>query len=247
MICLERNPNLHLTILQMGYWGKLDEKLEAQKLRKQGLSYREILTHIKVSKGTISLWCKDIELTEKQKIKLACKKEFGQHGGSIVAADNKRVFRQNKTRLIHALAKKEIGPLSKRNRLIAGITLYAGEGNKTDGQAGFANANPKIIRFMMNWFKEFCDVPLDKFRGAIWLHEELNEKEAKNFWSELTGIPENQFYKTYIAKVKSESKKVRKNIHKYGVFSIIFSRADTHRKIIGWISAVLDDKIGLVH
>lgn len=42
----------------MGYFGKLEEKFLAQKLRKQGLSYKEILQQISVSKDTISRWCK---------------------------------------------------------------------------------------------------------------------------------------------------------------------------------------------
>ncbi len=231
----------------MGYWGKLEEKGQAQKLRKQGLSYREILTQIKVSKDTISRWCRDIELTEEQKEQLTKKKKLGQQKGSIIAAENKRKIRQEKTKQIHKEAKKDIGVLSKRDKFVTGIALYAGEGNKSDGKAGFANSDPKIIRFMMDWFREFCGVPLIKFRGAIWLHEELDEGEAKEFWSGLTKIPKNQFHKTYIAKIKSESKKIRKNIHKYGVFSIYFSGADTHRKIIGWILALLDDKIEPVH
>ena len=51
----------------MGYFGKLDEKLKAQGLRRQGLSYKEILLQINVSKDTLSNWCRDIELTKKQK------------------------------------------------------------------------------------------------------------------------------------------------------------------------------------
>ena len=80
-------------------------------------------------------------------------------------------------------------------------------------------------------------------RGAIWLHEGLNEKNSKKFWSELVNLPPNQFHKTYIAKVKNNSKKIRKNIHQYGVFQIRFSDSAIHRKIMGWIYALFGDKI----
>lgn len=46
------------------------KKLNAIELRKQGLSYREIRKSINVSKSTLSLWLKDIELTEQQKKRL---------------------------------------------------------------------------------------------------------------------------------------------------------------------------------
>ena len=231
----------------MGYVGKLEEKIKAQALRKKGLSYGKIMQQIHVSKDTISRWCRDIKLTQDQKKKLLENKMFGQKKGSIVAADNKRRARILRTQTIYEEAKKELGDLSKRDRFIAGITLYAGEGNKGDGRAGLANSDPKIIKFMMSWFKEFCEIPLSRFRGAIWIHEGLDVDRAKKYWTKITGIPENQFFKTYIAENKINSRKVRKNIHKYGIFSINFSVSDKQRRIMGWISAFMDDRIAHVH
>ena len=231
----------------MGYFGKLEEKLKAQELRKLGLSYGEIQLRVKVPKSTLSDWCKDIELTETQKKRLLENKQFGQRKGSLIAADNKRKLRIARTEDIFEKAKNELGELSKRDRFLTGIALYAGEGDKGDGKGGFANSDSKIIKFMMEWFKEFCDLPITKFRGAIWLHEGLDESKAKKFWSSLTGIPETQFHKTYIAKNKQNSKKIRKNLHEYGVFAIRFFDSDKQRKIIGWINALLDDKISQAH
>lgn len=227
----------------MGYFGKLEDKQRVQELRRQGFSYKEILLQVSVSKDTLSRWCRDIPLTNKQQSRLLKNKSFGQRKGSLIAADNKRKLRIAKTQSIFIEARKELGTLSTRDLFLTGIALYAGEGNKTDGKGGFANSDPKMINFMMSWFKEFCDIPLSKFRGAIWLHEGLDEQKAKQYWSALTSIPLNQFHKTYITKNKAGSLKIRKNIHKFGVFSIRFSDSDKQRKIIGWISALLDDKI----
>lgn len=153
------------------------------------------------------------------------------------------------TKLEHIFqtARDDLGPLSKRDRFIAGVILYAGEGDKTDGKGGFSNSNPGIIRFMMGWFQEYCSIPISRMRGAIWLHEGLDEVKSKSFWSNITNIPMSQFHKTYITKRKEDSKKVRKNLHDYGVFSIRFSDSDKQRKILGWISAVLNDRIPEVH
>ena len=227
----------------MGYIGKYEERIKAQELRRHGLSYKEILVNIHVSKDTISRWCKDIELSEKQKTRLLNNKIFGQKKGSIKAAENKKKYRLETINTIYKTAQKEIGILQLRDKFIAGIALYAGEGSKTDRQIGFANSNPALIKFMMNWFKEFCNVPPSKFRGAIWLHEGRSESDAKKFWSELTGIPLSQFHKTYIAKNKTGSKKIRKNIHEFGVFAIRFSDKDKHRRIMGWISGILNTQM----
>lgn len=227
----------------MGYFGKIEEKEKALELRKKGLSYREILQTISVSKSTISQWCKDVEITNAQKKRLLLKKQFGQHKGSIVAADNKRRLRIERTNKIRKKAKETLGITSTRDRFIAGIALYAAEGTKRDGRGGFANADPLLIKFMMKWFIKFVKVPKDRVRGAIWLHEGLSEKVAKKYWSTYTGIPLSQFHKTYIAKDKRDSGKIRKNIHEYGVFSVTFTHAESHRKIMGWIYALFGDKI----
>lgn len=227
----------------MGYYGKLEEKSKAQELRRKGLSYGKIMQQIHVSKDTVSRWCRDIELTQDQKRKLLQNKMFGQRKGSIVAAENKRKARLFRTEVIFKDAKKELGKLSKRDRFVAGIALYSGEGYKNDGKGGFANSDPILIKFMSNWFQEFCHLPMEKLRGAIWIHQGLDVVVAKQFWSKLTGIPEAQFHKTYIAKDKKDSKQIRKNIHQYGVFAIRFSDSDKQRKIIGWISALLGGKI----
>lgn len=227
----------------MGYFGRIEDKLRTQELRRHGLSYKEILQTISVSKSTISLWCKDIQLSKEQQFRLLEKKQFGQRKGSLVAAENKRIARIERTKKIKDLAKKDVGRIINRDKFVVGVALYAAEGTKGDGKAAFANSDPQLIKFMMDWFLKFTKVPVKKMRGAIWLHEGLNEIKAKEFWSELTGIPKNQFHKTYIAKVKSESKKIRKNIHRYGVFTIRFSDSAIHRKIMGWIYALFDGRI----
>mgnify|MGYP001612699755 CR=1 FL=1 len=230
----------------MGYAGKLEQKLKAQALRQRGLSYGEILPRVSVSKDTLSRWCRDIVLTKKQQKRLLQNKAFGQRKGSLVAAENKRRARILATEDAFRDARKELGSLSKRDRFMAGIALYAAEGNKKyAGGMGFSNADPKIISFMMKWFREFCKIPPYKFRGAIWLHEGLSEKKAKTFWSRLTRIPRSQFHKTYIAEDKKNSRKIRKNIHKFGVFAIRFSDVHEHRKVMGWISALFRGTIPL--
>jgi len=225
----------------MGYVGKLDLKLRVQTLRRQGLSYGAILSRVKISKDTISRWCRDIVLTKDQQLRLVQNKIFGQKKGSLIAAENKRKARIARTKSILQRAKEELGHFSKRDKFLVGIALYAAEGSK--GEGGFSNSDPSIIRFMMQWFRRFCRLPLSKFRGAIWLHERLDEKGAKRFWSKITDIPLRQFHKTYIAEDKKNSRKIRKNIHKFGVFAIRFTDAEKHRHIMGWISALFHGRI----
>lgn len=225
----------------MSYLGKLDLKDTAQNLRRQGFSYREILQQVPVSKDSISRWCKEIKLTNEQEAILRAKKQFGQQKGSMVAAKNKKILKNRSLAFIQESSIKQIGNFSKRDRFLFGLALYAGEGNKTDGKGAFVNSNPKLIKFMSGWLREFGKIPKEKLKGAIWIHENLDQNLARQYWSKVSGIPISQFHKTYV--VESKTNGFRKNIHEYGVFTIRFYDSHFHRQIMGWISACLNAKI----
>jgi hypothetical protein len=223
----------------MGYFGKLNEKEKAISLRKQGYSYSQIREKINVSKSTLSLWCRDIKLNKSQKQKILNKRNKSALKGSIKAAKIKREQKIEKSKFLQAQSSKKIGKLNKRDRFIAGISLYLGDGYKTEYRFGFSNANPKIIEFMFNWLVEFGEVDKDKIRGRIWLHDNLDESLAKEYWSGLLGIDKNNFIKSYV--VNKSSKKKRKNIHRYGVFSLIVNSRDLQERMIGFMSGILLD------
>lgn len=226
----------------MGYYGKLFEKSEVQKLRKQGLSYRAIQKVIPVSKDSISRWCRSIPLTDSQSKKLENNKRESVYKASSIAASNKRKKKEDEIKMFMNEGSLSVGNLSERDRFIAGIVFYQAEGTKFDGKCEFTNADARLIVFMMEWFREFFIIPLEKFRGAIWLHDDLNESQAKEYWSQLTNIPIAQFHKTYVVKKKFPIQ-IRKQLHPYGVFSIRFSDTKIHRKIIGLISGILKNYV----
>lgn len=223
----------------MGYYGKLELKQKAQKLRKRGRSYQEITRLLNVPKSTISDWCKDIILSDKQIFRLYKNKLTGALKGSAIASQKKILTRLKSTELLFKQGLQEVGQLSKRDKFIAGIAYYSSEGTKTDKGCAFANADPKIICFMINWFREFGGLPVNKFHGAIWIHKNQGEQAALNYWSSLTSIPKTNFYKSYIVENKNKSKKIRKQIHPYGIFSLYVSNVALQRKIMGWIGGVL--------
>lgn len=220
----------------MSYVGKLELKLKARALRKHGLSVKEIQKRLRVSRSSISLWVRGIKLTKEQLEKLYLNKKSGGLKGSIIAAMNKIKFREQLTEKLIGEGKKEIGGLSKRDKFIAGVAMYFAEGTKGDKNVSFSNTDPKAIKFMTSWLRRFCNVPEKKFRASLYLHDNLNEKMAKQFWSKLTRIPLDQFRKSYI--VKNNPNRLRKVRHIYGVLKITVSNANLHRKIMGWINGV---------
>ncbi|HUS60281.1 MAG TPA: hypothetical protein VMX76_02785 [Nevskiaceae bacterium] len=227
----------------VGYAGKLKEKKLALKLRQKGLSYSEIQKKVFVSKDTLSRWCRDVVLTLEQLENLRKKKLKGAERGRIIGAKKQQRDRTRRIKKLLEQGEKEVGLLNKRDRFISGIALYLGDGLKGDKGVGFSNSNPKIISFMMKWLREFCKVPEKKFRGQIWIHDNLDELKAKKFWSKVAGISVSQFTKSYIAKNKINSKKIRKQLHQYGVFAIRVHDAEMQRRVLGWMAGVLGDKL----
>lgn len=225
----------------MGYYGKLQEKNTAIKLRKEGLSYTEIRKTVKVSKSTLSIWCRHIALDSQQEKRLNKVKMDGAMRGRLVGAKKQQLKRIEMTNDLIKSGKERVGKLTQNEFFIAGASLYLGDGMKGDKSVGFTNANPRLIRFMMRWFREFCDIPESSYRGAIWLHPGLDEKKAKLFWSKISGIPLEKFHKTYITVDKSNSRKIRKNIHKYGIFSVRASVAKIQREIKGYMEGIMEN------
>ena len=70
------------------------EKIKATVLRKGGMSIKKIAASLGLSKSTISMWCRDIALSEEQIQVLVKNKAEGLKLGQLRAAENKRSGRQ---------------------------------------------------------------------------------------------------------------------------------------------------------
>lgn len=122
-------------------------KIEARKYRIEGESIKSIAKKIRVSSSTVSFWCKDIKLSEKQIAQLEKNSKDPFYGQRLAYSLKQRNIRIEKEKEIFKEARKEIGSLSKRDLLIAGVALYWAEGFKKDNMVGFANTDSGMITF----------------------------------------------------------------------------------------------------
>lgn len=209
---------------------KLKEKIRAITLRKLGKSYSEIRKKVKVSKGTLSLWLRDIKLipVQEKRLYVTLRRRNAYRGAKV---QQKR--RQERTRQIINEAKKEVKYLFKNPLFLSGLMLYWAEGDKSDERAEvkFSNSDPAMIEFMMKWFRKICKVPEEKFRIALYIHELFCRKDIEQYWSKIINIPLTQFYRT---QVKPTSLKHRKNRLYDGTCAIRISDRDLFRRIKGW-------------
>jgi transcriptional regulator with XRE-family HTH domain len=220
----------------MGYMGKIALQEKARDLRKRGFSIKAIEKELGISRSSASLWTRDVELTSDQLKSLYADKRTGAWRGCVIAARKKKEATEIAVREAGYRGNREVGKLSKRDRLMAGIALYLGEGDKSGRNVAFCNADPRAIRFMMRWFREVCAVAEERFRLSLYLHDNLDEKIAKKYWSTVTDLPLTSFRKSYI--VKNNPNRLRKTKHVYGIVRITVSDAALYRRIMGLISGV---------
>jgi hypothetical protein len=216
---------------------KLDLKIQARKLRKNGCSITTISNNLKVSKSTASLWVRDIIITSNQ-IALLSSNRF-----SRIAIEKRRKTRleneTNKRNLLIELSRQEPKFISKRELWLIGTMLYWAEGGKTQrGLVRFSNGDPEMIKIMLKFFKTICKVPENKFRAYIHIHPHLNSQLAEEYWSNVTGIPLNHFYKTY-KKVNISSKNTRNSLPN-GTLDIYICDTKLFLRISGWVKGIFD-------
>ena len=215
---------------------KFEEKIKAIYMRKLGKSYGEIRKKIKISKSTLSLWLRDIQLKPEQEKRIYV--EIRQKNAYRLAKDNQQK-KIKITEKILAEAKKEVKYLFKDPLFLSGLMLYWAEGDKAEKweMVKFSNSDPMMIKVIMRWFREVCKVPEGKFRIGVHMHSLHCRKNIEKYWSEITGVPLSQFYKTQI---KATSLRQRKNKLYDGTCSVVVGNKNLFRKIRGWKIGFID-------
>lgn len=219
---------------------KFKEKIKAQKLRKQGQSIKEIAKRLNVSKSTVSIWCRDIQLTKEQIARLDARQTKGAYKGRLKGAKIQRERYLEKVEKLKNQGIKTINKLNRRDLLIAGIALYWGEGDRKDNMARLGNSDPKMIKFMLNWFKKIWKIDKNRIKlhiGINQIHKKRIE-EVEKYWSKTTGIPRKQFGKTVL--IKAKNKKIYENFNThYGTLSIRIRKSSTLKyQIDGMLEAM---------
>lgn len=207
------------------------EKLLARKLRSRGYSIKEIVKDLKVAKSSVSIWVRDIKLTQEQRQELSRK---GFLKDVVERRRETRLTKENSRRqLVVDRAKSDVGAISKQGLFLIGVALYWAEGSKTRrGIVEFCNGDPKLISIMMRFFKEICHISPEKFRGHIHLHFHLSAKGAEHYWHKVSSIPLNHFFKT--SQQHNKSRKNKKDSLPFGTFSIYICSTELFLKLKGW-------------
>lgn len=206
---------------------------EAVQMRKQGASYSQIKQQLGVSKSTLSAWLKDMPLS-KSRIRAL-------RDASPIRIERYRETmrrkREERHKSVRAKVGLHIGNLSARERFIAGLFLYWGEGTKTAPTCtALANTDPAMLRFFIQWLIEL-GVPRSRLKVKLHIYKDMNLKQELRYWSKKLGLPLNAFRKTYI-KRSNCSELSYKQRFSHGTCNIIFDNRDISEYVLAGLEHV---------
>lgn len=190
---------------------KMKQKKLAEKLRKQGLSYSEIMKSVPVAKSSLSLWLRGISLSAKQQQRLEKLNTIGQKAGA-------EARHQQKIEQFEVLKKevaREVPKLISNPFFVMGISLYWAEGAKqkpwNPSQCfSFANTDERLILLMRKWLNTFYDDNEFQLRYRLHIHESANIEKATKEWAKILGVEALQL-KVSLKKHKTHSRHVNVN------------------------------------
>jgi transcriptional regulator with XRE-family HTH domain len=212
---------------------------KAVRLRREGRSYREIEEILGVSRSSVSLWVRNVPLTEEHRAALAERRRaaYERQAASVRAASRAR-----HQRLIDEAA-SQVGTISNRELFVAGVVAYWAEGSKTKpwgrrSMAKFINSDPGMIRLILGWLR-LLGVTLDDLTFRVQIHESADVAVAERFWSRVVDVPASRFLRATLKRHKPRT--VRKNVgDSYAGCLIIYVRrsTDLNSRIAGWFKGI---------
>ena len=219
------------------------KRQDAFKLRLSGKSYGEIAKTLKVSKGSLSVWFKNLKLTKTAQNLLEGKMRFAREHGLFENNRRRTQTIKIENKKVRQTATNEIKPLSKYELLLIGAALYWAEGyNRQDKipspYISFGNSSPDMVVLFLRFLREVMQISEEKLRPIVQIHKNIKPESAIIFWAKVTSIPQKSFRITYQISRASKGKRPYNSLP-YGTFKLNVIGRQSFFKIKGWIDGLI--------
>ena len=165
---------------------------EIQSLRRKGWSFNEIRKKTLLGSGSVYFSASKVKILPRYENIWKSKQ-----GGSILRKRKAEEEAADK-------AKRAVGSLSDKERLVFLSALYWGEGGK--GDFNITNTDPELVRVFVKGLKDVFGIKTDDFRVSIRTYEDLDKDKCLDFWSKITGVSKDKFVNVNVLKGKKEGK-----------------------------------------
>jgi transcriptional regulator with XRE-family HTH domain len=186
---------------------KTAEREEARRLRKEeGRSVKELAKLLGVSRSSISLWVRDIELTEEQYMALRRRmggRIDGSRANAVLALERRRAW-------------QESGRQRARRREplhASGCMLFWAEGARRRNVIQFVNSDPVMVAFFLRFLRECFGVADQKVTVSCNLFADHLERqrEIEDFWLAELELTRANLRKSTVNHYSKYSQKKRQN------------------------------------
>lgn len=206
------------------------------------LSYGEIQKRLKVSKSTLSYWLRDLPLSKGKILEL---RRSGWNKGEASREIFRATMREKQLCREDATYQRYLEKFSNPSEsidFVAGLMLYASEGNKKDRyRIALANTDLSIIKFFVGWLHKYLYVEKSEMKIELHLYGNMDILSEEQYWYQSLCFERSQLYKTQIKELKKSSFSYKDSL-RHGTCSIMVSGAERKREIMMAIKAYLDSR-----
>ncbi|MHB0865523.1 MAG: hypothetical protein ACYC1Y_01285 [Minisyncoccota bacterium] len=115
-----------------------------------------------------------------------------------------RAKRDKREQDIYLVQKKKLSKISEQSLFIAGLMLYAAEGDKKSrAEIAFSNTDAAMVLFFARWLERFLGIEQSKLRIQLHLYENMDISAEESFWKKQLGMDQGQLCKTQVRPLKS--------------------------------------------
>ncbi|MFA5936814.1 MAG: helix-turn-helix domain-containing protein [Candidatus Paceibacterota bacterium] len=207
------------------------DQLKVFELRKQGKTYREIERLLGISRSTLCDWFKDKEWSKHIKKSNTDKHIKISTEHLLKMNEGRRTMLEEKYKKVEEDAEKEFEIYKNNSLFMAGLMLYAGEGDKLDkGTIRLANIDFNLHKIFIKFCEKFLKVDKREIKFSILLYPDLDINLCIHKWSTELTIQEKNFYKPQVIQGKLQTRKLH-----FGVGTTIILNSFLKRKLLFWI------------
>ena len=192
---------------------KKDKREEARRLRSEyGLAITDICKQLGVAKSSVSMWVRDIVLSDEQ-IAALHKQHYaywaqtrGAHTNAVKSRERRAVYQDEGRQKA-----REGDPLH-----LAGCMLYWGEGAKNRNALKISNSDSGMLVFFVRFLRESLGITNERMvlRIACYLGNGVCQQEIEQYWLQILGLPETCLRTTMVnLQPKSSQQKGRKLVY----------------------------------
>ncbi len=204
----------------------------AIKLRRRGLSIRQIEKKLKIPRSTLSGWFRKVRLAAKFKRELY----RAWKNGLVLAREKAALWHraQKLKRLQEAKieASAVLRNIDVQNVNILELTLavlYFAEGTKKKDETSLGNSDPAVLKFFVSASKTLYNLDVTKTRCYLNLRADQNPERMKHYWAKELNLPYACFKRV---NTDPRTKGVKTYPGYNGVCSVYYGGVSIQRKLI---------------